>query len=882
VARSEAKSAEMKELVALLDAFDEEDGADSRLYQELLGRILVEALPELSDRLVRPSTSRGLRRLILASPGHFPHPDWTPILQRALMHETDEVLFEEGCRALVQMGGVAGTDALRQISKQRQEPSLQATVARKLAFLEPRQPFSYHFRDLLVGSQNPRISQQAALHLAATARPGHLQELQSACDHPDNMASLLALQVVSAIRSPQAGHFLSQRFQEACEVLLLDNQLRGFQEQIRRAPAQGVKTVVLELLRSCPGAAPHAALLAGIEAALEDPAAEALGQVQRLRAAIQGTRETRLVDCLADLALERSVRLANLMPEPPEELRQRTQRLQAHLDACAEGLTLFARRGVLTKEEVLPLFRKAYEGGAGGDGFGRSFAQLLDAEDRAEMELILQASSHRWREDGIKVLGERKLPELLPFLLKAMADPIVDNAQLAIQYFGLLPGAFETALELFQSGKADQMERALAIFSLNGMVQAGPILVSYLEQGEREDLLIGVVQCLGAIKYQPALAALSGLLRFGQSPRLTRALAEGLIALESLEAARTLLHKAVELRNPDVQLLAVAGIARIRPDFDRCLDPQEEARVEQLLEACFSEGMGFRLRAIEASRQLWSLNASFYERLESRISGLIAEQSKRSTWDRDQQQMAAGVLRELQRRRKELGTLLARGDQVRELTTAYTPGDLRSLKALAAALAEPGVFLGLEARVELEALAETELLRPGLDAECLDCLCRVASGQACREPLQDLLLRCAPASSLHQACLAALLRLGGPQARPAEPAGFREILVLDPSSFFRKRLVATLQGRRVREVQDRAEAEACLREAPADLLISEGSDPAGDLQDWFQALWRERRVRQVILSTASRSPLDFERTPWLAGALFKPYPMEELLVLLGE
>ena len=121
-----------------------------------------------------------------------------------------------------------------------------------------------------------------------------------------------------------------------------------------------------------------------------------------------------------------------------------------------------------------------------------------------------------------------------------MADPIVDNAQLAIRFFGLLPGAYETALELFQSGKADQMERALEIISLNAMGQAGPCLLAYLEQAEREDLMIGVVRCLGVLQHQPSREALGGLLRFGQSPRLTRALAEGLIALDTLAAARIL------------------------------------------------------------------------------------------------------------------------------------------------------------------------------------------------------------------------------------------------------------------------------------------------------------------------------------------------------
>jgi len=885
VARAEIKSVEMKELIALLDAFAEGDAQDVRAFQRLLGQILEEALPELSDRLVRPSTNRGLKRLILASPGPFPHPGWTPVLQRALLHEMDTELFEEGCRALVQVGGMAETDALRQIAWQRQEPELQATVARKLAFLEPRQPFDYHFRDLLLGSQKPHLSQPAALHLAATAKEEYLGALETACDHPDTMVSLLALKVVAAIQQPRAGMFLMARFAEVCEALLLDNQLRGLQEQIRRAPAQSVKLVVLALLRACPGAKPCEKALAEIDRTLEDPAGDALPQVQQLKAGIQGVRETRLVDCLADLALGHSVRLANLMPEPPEELRQRTQRLQSHLDACAEGLVRFARRGLLDKAEVLPLFQKAFAGGAGGDRFGYSFAEILDEEDQLQMDLILEASNHRWREAGIEVLGERNSPGLLPFFLKAMGDPIVDNAQLAIRYLGKLPGSFETALGLFQSGKADQIERALDIFSLNAMAPAGPFLVAYLENAEREDLMIRVIQCLGVLKHKGAQGCLTGLLRFGQAPRLLRAVAEGLIALDTPEAARALLRKALELRSPEIQLLAVDGMARLHPDFQDPLALEDSAQVEQLLEACFTEGMGFRLRAIELCSLLWTLDAGLYERLETRIAGLLAEQGKRSAWDRDQQQMVSGVVRDLQRRRKELEQLVAQSSPVRALAMAYVPGASGTLQELAGALEAPSLFLGLEARLELEALIASELRRSGLDEESLEYLCRMAGrvpGQDFLEPLEELSHRCSPQSSLRRACLQALQALGYPGGLPPGVLRFQSILVLDPSSFFRKRILSALPGYPLREAGDRLEAEALLEEAPVDLLISEGADQAGDLEAWFATLWRVRKVRQVILSTSSRSALDTQDKPWLAGALFKPYPMEALLALIPE
>lgn len=884
---ADVKSAAMKELTALLNAFDDHDEGDAALFRALLPQVLEEALPELGLRLVRPITSRTLKHLILTSPGRCPHPGWTAVLLRGLLHETDETLFEEGCRALVQVGGEAETDALRQVAWQRHQPALQAIVSRKLSFLEPRQPFSFHFRDMLLGSRQARLSTQAADHLACNAKLEHLPDLMTACDHPDNMASLHALRVIATIQRPEAGRFLMERFGVACDALMLDNWLRSAQEQIKRAPAQGVKLVVLELLKSCPGAGPYGAQLAEIAELLGNPEADALSAVQRLRGSIQGLKETRLVDCLADLALERSVRLANLMPEPLDEQRQRTQRLHGSLDACAEGMARFVRRGILSKQDVMPLFRKAYMGGAGGDGFGRSFAEILDDDDEASRELILVATNHHWREQGFTVLGERLRPHLLPFFLKAMGDPIVDIAQMATRYLGRLPGAFETAVELFRSGKADQMQQALNIFSLNGMAEAGPLLVESLEQVEREETLIGVIRCLGSLACQPAIEPLLNLLRGGQSSRLQRAVAESLMVMDSPEAARGLLCKAPEARNPEIMLLAIEAISAIRPDFQRSLQPDECQWVEQLLEACFEEGPGYRYRAILATQGLWTLDRVWLERLDHRVAAVIAEQRKRPTWDRDQQQAVSLALRELERKRREQDILVSSANPVRELVMTYTSGEAggtRVLKGLQAALAAPGLVLGIEVRAELEALVETELHREGIDEASLEELVRIVERAGIRNAdaaLIDLLGRSGPRSSLRRVCLACLKGAGYPEERLSETPAPRDILVLEPSAFFRKRLAGALHVTNVREAQDREEAEALLLESPTEVLISESSDRSGDLQAWFAAQWRDRRLRQVLLSVSSRSLPRMENKPWVMGVLFKPYPMDDLLTLLG-
>ena len=103
--------------------------------------------------------------------------------------------------------------------------------------------------------------------------------------------------------------------------------------------------------------------------------------------------------------------------------------------------------------------------------------------------------------------------------------------------------------------------------------------------------------------------------------------------------------------------------------------------------------------------------------------------------------------------------------------------------------------------------------------------------------------------------------------------------MLEPSAFFRKRLMTTLgQGWEVREAASRAEAASLLSNQPVDLIISEQTDSLGDLRPWLKMQHETRRCRRVLLSTAARDTSPGE--PWLMGTLYKPYAPEALLKAL--
>lgn len=146
------------------------------------------------------------------------------------------------------------------------------------------------------------------------------------------------------------------------------------------------------------------------------------------------------------------------------------------------------------------------------------------------------------------------------------------------------------------------------------------------------------------------------------------------------------------------------------------------------------------------------------------------------------------------------------------------------------------------------------------------------------EPLKEVFHR-ATGLGLRSAAKESLLSMGLDEAGITRRAPIKTILLLEPSAFFRKRLLNSLSGRwEVREAGSRTEAEALLAQQSTDLLISEQADALGDLRPWLQVQWETRLCRHVLLSTAARDTPQGE--PWLMDVLYKPYTPEALLKAL--
>jgi hypothetical protein len=376
------------------------------------------------------------------------------------------------------------------------------------------------------------------------------------------------------------------------------------------------------------------------------------------------------------------------------------------------------------------------------------------------------------------------------------------------------------------------------------------------------------------------------LLHDGKPARLQEALVAALAALSTNQAGLGLLEKAAHLKLPQVLIVALEGTLGAFPGFERPVPPEGLEALEQLIRRCCDEreGEGQRLRAILATQHLYCFDQNLFTRLKDTFSDFLFELRTRSDWDRDTNDRVAVVVKELGRRSASLSLIAAKEAQIRSLLQAVPPEGPRRTPALLAvreALQDPDFIMRAELAQEIAAFVLSELARKEQDWRDLARLCEIGGltrQENLVEPLKEQFHR-ATGLGLRSAAKESLLALGLDERDISRRAPIKTILLLDPSAFFRKRMLAALTGDwEVREAGSRLEAAPLLAEKPVDLLISELSDGTGDLRPWLKLSCETRRCRQVLLSTADRDAPAGE--PWVMGVLFKPYPPEQLLKAL--
>ncbi len=638
---------------AFLDHFDADDRDEVLMFFRFVGVLEEDALDELGTRLQKSMASRGLRRVVLETAFYYPWVGWLEYLSKLLRHETDQELFEAGARVIGRIRDGGAMRLLRELHTIRQAEAFQAILGHVLAESDPREAFSYHLGRLLEGSASPRVANEAAAELVRVVSREDLPRLLVTVQHPDLLVARHALRLVTHVHAPESAEFLLEQLRESHQETLADRQMKEYLGVFRGAPLP-VRGDVIGLLRTtfglrCPEA------LTNLESEPDEFGAAGAAGLEALRCAVQGGAETFLVEAAAMVLEGKPAKLAALAAEASEGVAQRGRRLGFTVDTCAEGLGSMVRHHILTVDQVLPSVVEAYTEATGREGLARVLGQLVSPKDQGTLGRIMAGPDPASRGAALEAIGVRQDEDMLPFLLAACQDPIVDLAQRAMVALGQLGGAPGTVMRLVLSGAPDEARLGIRIAGINRMEGAASVLLEFMEKNQREDLSLEAIDSLGKIGLVGSGDALLDLLHSGQSPRVQAALALAVRDMGHADLAFSLCAKATQLRSVAVSAAAAEAILRAYPDPEHAMPPGAFVLFREQVKTCWEDKdpWALRFRLTEGFEKLYCQEPANVDEMIALVQGALSDKRIHGLWSLEQQNRAASIVKELGRRQAE-------------------------------------------------------------------------------------------------------------------------------------------------------------------------------------------------------------------------------------
>lgn len=867
-----------------------EYSGDDNTFRSRLGGLLQQhrrqLVRELGRRLGQTTTPKGIRRGILAQIARFDWAEWTPHILAALQQEGDLGVFDDGCAALGLINTREAFEALKQLQTTRNDPDRQTILARELSQFSAQMSLDHYVNRLLEGNGNAKLAIAGAKILAAAASPAELPALSEAYSQGDELTQRLVLRVLCALPGPEVLAFLLHQLasvrDECLDLLALAEGLRKVQP-LQRASLK--PEMAHQVVNRFQARVPEAQILVTKTSELEGTE---LGQeLDPLKAVVQGACDRFTLEAYILLVEGKFARFSAFVSETTEAVEKRLEQLNSAVDSLAETVAYRISQGLASFEEVRSVLLSILKAHLGGEGFIQAFLFHLPAQEVRVLDELLADPDLVRRQKYLNALGSREDDALVPFFMKAMQDSIVDVGLLATHHLGKLPSSFPALMELFNSGHHDQVRLAIRVFGENQCRAAAEPLLDLLQRDTRDDLLVDAADALASLGYAPGAPILLSLLHDGKPLSLQIALAKALGNMGTPDSSLGLLERAASLKQAMVLILCLEGAMVAFSGFDHPMPSEKAADLLQLAERCFDdrEGEGQRLRAMLAMQNFYAFDREAYDRLRDRFSDFLFDMRTKENWDRENNDKVASVIKELNRRSTSLGLIAKKEASIREKIQslpAAGPKRVDTLLALRDALQDPELIIRPQLADELETFVVRELETSDTEWREVAHLCEIGGlsrKEDLRAPIRDIYQR-ATGLGLKSAARSALLSLGLSEADLNRKPPVHSILVLEPSGFFRKRIMNALGATglwTLSEASNRQEADKQLELAPVDLVLTESQDGEGDLGAWLEERWGQRRFRQALFSTSNRDLGELAEATWVLGTLFKPYPPEQLL-----
>ncbi|MDR0499185.1 MAG: hypothetical protein LBH03_05570 [Holophagales bacterium] len=866
--------------------------SDDHFAQHLsqkLGEIGKNSLLVVGDFLKRPGTS-SLRKAVLPVISKHDWPEWSNLLFEILSKEPELAVFDEGCAVLGAIGTKSSWKTLQRLKTVRADRDRQVILNRELNELDARQPLSYYLGRILEGENNPRLAALGARMVSVLASHQDIPAIFDAFQSGDKLAKKQILRILPCFQCPDITDFLLYSIENAAAELINNQTLQETINRLGKMPKPTARhecqTLVTEQFRN-----KAVSIVSELNAALAEQGVETAHLFDALEEYSDTVTSAFALEALRLLVESKLTRFSVVLNERTDEIEHRLEELSVVLDHTASALERLVKEGGAKSEEVIPHFRKVFNMRLGGNMFLNSYVDLVSYQDTDILDELLADSDYKRRFVILDAFGTKEDDTFINFFLKASHDSIVDVGQRAIQHLGKLRKGQEIFLEYFKSGEPEKMRLALWGFKEIQMQEAADPLLEFinndLEGGSvnvRNDLLVGAANALASLRIPRATPVLLQLLHDGQQLQLQIAMAEALAALETPDAALGLLSKSKNLRHPEVLIIALQGCLPPFDSFDQPFPMEHFEDFQKLLDRCCDdrEGGGQRFSAYCTMEHLYILEITIYEALLQRMSDYLSNMRK-GEWDKEANDRLSAIVKIMARRCESLKQLNQKETEITTMMERTAPkGSLRSeaLVSVRTKLEDPDLILKAEMARAVASYVQNQLKTEGQEWKDQAILCEIAG--LCRqksliEPIRVIYNR-STGVGLKNAARNALIKLGFTEADINRRDPISTILVLDPSAFFRKRMVEALKENwDVRDVGTKEEAEKMLTETKADLLLSEYIELEGGLLSWLQSMWEKHMFKYLYICTSRHDLAELGEPSWLIGVMHKPFAMEKLI-----
>lgn len=807
--------------------------------------------------------------------------------------ETDVSLCRECIRGLTRIETREAAEKLEFLARNKPNPTISALLQEEIQKRGKQEPLSYHVNQLKQGQANHRACSNAARALIRLGDPAALPLVLDSFDQFDEFARIEAAQVISQLGDASHLDFVHDLIRSSLNMMKRTStffrNLTNLNDIEKVERVDALKAWAKDALPENQGE-DYEAFLGFLDS---DAHAQAENLIRQVKDKPSQEDLGFYMESIFLIIKNQSAHAKKCYDAAFRQARTKLTRLRQLISKLAYGMgRITGIHDVSPQQRDRTVVLCGELLGSNQDEIAKLALYGSSYFIRSEDEKLLDACVQSRQVEGlsrlIDTLGEKQDPRFIDFFLKlAESHQIADVQDMAMHALARIKD-FRTRLKkLLQS--EDQKQRIMAI-RIAGEMQAKEFIsiLSDMLQGTSDHIRVHVLRALGRIGDPETLEAIEHTIRDAKSTSLINTGIDALASINSPEAFAALQHHAATSRVQSVRMLAVERLIQAFDDWRRPLPEEMHPMILENLEKWMEDHQQeTRARAYEMGGRIVTWRLKTYQAFREIYQNAISAIRKKSTWQKEELAQAEDGLRRLNRNYYFLKEILGFYETLKSKTRGYDSE--RSVDRMAAF--EGAVKLLENSDFPLDDATQEHLVavvKRGLELGSqswreMDLLFRIA-GHAHHPKLQEVLgahLKTVPPQA-KSSLLDALTQQGMGLGEISDMMRIRKILVLDGSSFFRKRIASFLkkQDYEVRDTDNLTSAMEMLAKERPDLIISElivktPYDGADFLED---AARQFGSAVQLLVSTNTRDQSVIARIKALKPkwVLHKPYSFDEL------